>query len=667
MSSPRRVLRAIERSERAGHPGRAHGASVGVRSRSAARSTAAGAAFRALLPPGRFPRRACARCSRARVRPDRADIAHRVQNSVSDGPVGLARDGLFSRHLADATAAAQAHRAAPAPRRIDDRPAGSALARAPGAGDAALPPSPCAWRSPRMARRRARARLTALEAHGPDLARAARAAGDRCGELAAIAPRTARRVIGRGSRFSRSTPNASRRDLARYAVQSRGDRRGRRREAIRVAIGGAPCATPSAPARDLLSRAGAVRRSAGGARRQPTQRSPGWHRSIRRRGIAGGTCRQRPAGSRRAAARWDARGARIDDVDRAWQAPRSHRRAMRRRPGAADGEISRSMRRPPRSASRSGRDVTARSAPPAVRQRTRWRRISSTGATGRPIRSTSAGDAVGRRATGRARSLDRRAARRRRLRARRGDRPRACAAAADRRHRWSSISTTRPRRCSPTAATCRPRGRCRSARSSRATSSSSARRTRWCGTTSPHARMEQHFRPTVADPGYDVVTENRYFVERRRHRVGGAVVFGERLEVGRRPAAVSAAAAREGAVAAAAAAIRRGLPLRLAGTERVDGSTATSCGSSRCATTLALSRHGLDRSRGRSRACACRRCRAACRRRWSRTRRRSTTRRSPTIGGRPVFLFTEPDRAADSARRRPQHARREEGRVHDFE
>jgi hypothetical protein len=27
-----------------------------------------------------------------------------------------------------------------------------------------------------------------------------------------------------------------------------------------------------------------------------------------------------------------------------------------------------------------------------------------------------------------------------------------------------------------------------------------------------HARMEQHFRPTLADPGYDVVTENRYFV-----------------------------------------------------------------------------------------------------------------------------------------------------------
>ena len=27
-----------------------------------------------------------------------------------------------------------------------------------------------------------------------------------------------------------------------------------------------------------------------------------------------------------------------------------------------------------------------------------------------------------------------------------------------------------------------------------------------------HARMEQHFRPTLTDPGYDVVTENRYFV-----------------------------------------------------------------------------------------------------------------------------------------------------------
>ena len=27
-----------------------------------------------------------------------------------------------------------------------------------------------------------------------------------------------------------------------------------------------------------------------------------------------------------------------------------------------------------------------------------------------------------------------------------------------------------------------------------------------------HARMQQHFRPSLTDPGYDVVTENRYFV-----------------------------------------------------------------------------------------------------------------------------------------------------------
>ena len=68
---------------------------------------------------------------------------------------------------------------------------------------------------------------------------------------------------------------------------------------------------------------------------------------------------------------------------------------------------------------------------------------------------------------------------------------------------------------------------------------------------SADARMEQHFRPTMADSGYDVVTENRYYVERHRDRVGGAVVFGQRREVGSRPSAVSAAAGGEGAVASA--------------------------------------------------------------------------------------------------------------------
>ena len=36
-----------------------------------------------------------------------------------------------------------------------------------------------------------------------------------------------------------------------------------------------------------------------------------------------------------------------------------------------------------------------------------------------------------------------------------------------------------------------------------------------------HVRMEQHFRPTLTDPGYDVVTENEYFVE------GGTVEWEE--------------------------------------------------------------------------------------------------------------------------------------------
>ena len=51
------------------------------------------------------------------------------------------------------------------------------------------------------------------------------------------------------------------------------------------------------------------------------------------------------------------------------------------------------------------------------------------------------------------------------------------------------------------------------------------------------------------------------FRDRRRRRMGGALVLGERVDLGIGSAAVSAAAAREGAVAAAAAAVRRGLPL----------------------------------------------------------------------------------------------------------
>ena len=83
--------------------------------------------------------------------------------------------------------------------------------------------------------------------------------------------------------------------------------------------------------------------------------------------------------------------------------------------------------------------------------------------------------------------------------------------------------------------------------------------------------MEQHFRPTVADPGYDVVTENRYFRrpdgvewEELSFSVNGS-------QLGRESAAVSAAAAGEGALAAAAAAVRRRLSLSSGRRGQVDG------------------------------------------------------------------------------------------------
>ena len=178
-------------------------------------------------------------------------------------------------------------------------------------------------------------------------------------------------------------------------------------------------------------------------------------------------------------------------------------------------------------------------------------------------------------------------------------------------------------------------------RSSRGISSSSARRMRSSSSYIAHARMQQHFRPTVTDPGYDVVTENRYFVAGDGSRVGGAVVLGERLEVGRRSPAVSAAAARESAVAAAAAPLRRRLSLPAGG--HASASTATTATSSRFEPVRrgrrALPRHGVDRRedvRARARAGGPGR---PCRRRSSRTKKRSATRRS-LVGNRPVFLFS---------------------------
>jgi hypothetical protein len=83
--------------------------------------------------------------------------------------------------------------------------------------------------------------------------------------------------------------------------------------------------------------------------------------------------------------------------------------------------------------------------------------------------------------------------------------------------------------------------------------------------------MEQHFRPTVADPGYDVVTENHFFsgpdgVEWEELSFS---VNGSHWGANRPP--FPSAAARKGAVAAAPATIRGRLSLPTHGVERVDG------------------------------------------------------------------------------------------------
>ena len=118
-----------------------------------------------------------------------------------------------------------------------------------------------------------------------------------------------------------------------------------------------------------------------------------------------------------------------------------------------------------------------------------------------------------------------------------------------------------------------------------------------------HARMEQHFRPTLTDPGYDVVTENRYFSstdgvewEELSFSVNGS-------RFGPRPAAVSAAAAREGPVAAAPAAVQRrlSLPVDRHGEGRRFRLLRRQVRPRRSGA-IALSRHRLDRS---TQLCAC--------------------------------------------------------------
>ena len=73
--------------------------------------------------------------------------------------------------------------------------------------------------------------------------------------------------------------------------------------------------------------------------------------------------------------------------------------------------------------------------------------------------------------------------------------------------------------------------------------------------------MEQHFRPTITDPGFDVVTENRYFVapDGVEWEELSFSVNGTKWGADRPPFPLLQAG--EGAVAAAGAALRRRLPL----------------------------------------------------------------------------------------------------------
>ena len=79
-------------------------------------------------------------------------------------------------------------------------------------------------------------------------------------------------------------------------------------------------------------------------------------------------------------------------------------------------------------------------------------------------------------------------------------------------------------------------------------------------------RIELHFRPTATQV-FDVVSENRFFFAPDTRRVGGAIVFGERREVGAGSAGTAAAASREGADAAARSAPDGGLSVS-PGTDR---------------------------------------------------------------------------------------------------
>ena len=157
-----------------------------------------------------------------------------------------------------------------------------------------------------------------------------------------------------------------------------------------------------------------------------------------------------------------------------------------------------------------------------------------------------------------------------------------------------------------------------------------------------HVRMEQHFRPSLTDPGYDVVTENEYFVE-------GTAVEWEELSF-------SVNGSKWGADRPAFPLLQAekvlSLPLELrlnqdyryelAGIERDRRdrllSRALRADDRRRG---ALSRAPSGSIGGRLRRCGCRRCRRARRRRLSRTRRSTPTRWWREVEGMPIYVLTE--------------------------
>ena len=172
--------------------------------------------------------------------------------------------------------------------------------------------------------------------------------------------------------------------------------------------------------------------------------------------------------------------------------------------------------------------------------------------------------------------------------------------------------------------------------------------------------MEQHFRPTMADPGYDVVTENRYFVT-------GADVEWEELSFSVNGSTWGAdrppfPLLQPEKVLSLPLLLRfdEGYRYRLDGTARVDG---YDCYVVRFEPLRGGCRRSIPARSGstarRSRGSGCRRCRAGWRRRSSPTRRSSVHAAGHGRGSGGLSV-QRPHLPADHADRRPEPSGREE-------